>query len=105
MMKGVNNMHCCSKVWPSVIHPTKCCTNHTCSNNIVPHIHPSHTTNVHHEHFQHNHYFPQTQSNVTDVTHQHFAAPPAQVSPFMGAPGPGFPGGFGPRPRPGFFGR
>lgn len=96
-------MHCCSKVWPAVIHPTKCCTNHTCSNNIVPHIHPTHTTNVHHEHFQHNHYFPQTQSTVTDVTHQHFAAPPAGVSPFAG--GSGFPGGLGPRPRPGFFGR
>lgn len=93
-MKGEKRMHC-SKVWPAVIHPTKCCVNHTFSNNIVPHIHPSHTTTVNHVNFQHQHYFPHSQSQVTQVTHQHFAAPPGQVPPFAGGCGP----------RPGFFGR
>lgn len=90
-------MHCKpTHVLPTVVHPTKCCTNHNFVNNVVPHIHPSHTTNVNHINYDHVHYFPHTQSTVNQVTHQnHF-----------GGPGP-VPGGVapvGPRPRPGFGG-
>lgn len=98
-------MHCKpSHVLPAVVHPTKCCVNHTFSNNIVPHIHPSHTTNVHHTNFQHQHHFPHTQSNVNQVTHQHVIAGGGPVpGPFGAGPGfggPGFgPGPFGVRPR------
>ncbi|WP_419393744.1 CotD family spore coat protein [Cytobacillus praedii] len=73
-----------TNVLPAIVHPTKCCVNNTFQNNVVPHIHPTHTTNVNHINFQHQHYFPQTQSTVNQVTNQQFVA----------APGP-FPGGFG----------
>ena len=59
--------HFCSPI----VHPTKCCVNHSFSNNVVPHIHPSHTTNVHHTNFDHVHYTTHTQSNVNQVTQQH----------------------------------
>ncbi|WP_082252956.1 CotD family spore coat protein [Bacillus sp. FJAT-27251] len=90
-------------VLPAVVHPTKCCVNNTFSNNIVPHIHPSHTTNVHHTNFDHIHYTPHTESQINEVTHQHFyggPVPPAGV----GVPRPGYgPGpGFGAGPGYGF---
>lgn len=84
-----------TNVLPAIVHPTKCCVNHSFSNNVVPHIHPSHTTNVHHTKFDHVHYFPHTQSSVNEVSHQHF----------YGGPRPPF-GAYGPRPGAGpFFGR
>ncbi|UII54587.1 spore coat protein [Cytobacillus spongiae] len=78
-------------VLPTVVHPTKCCVTNSFENNIVPHVHPTHTTNVNHINYKHEHYFPQTFSNVNEVTHQHFNA------------GPGYPP-YGPRPGfgPGF---
>ncbi|QED48387.1 CotD family spore coat protein [Cytobacillus dafuensis] len=85
-----------SHVLPAIVHPTKCCVNNSFQNNIVPHIHPSHTTNVNHVHFQHVHSFPHTQSVVNEVTNQQFVAAPG---PFPG----GYGGGFG-VPRPGMFG-
>lgn len=104
-MKGAYYMHhfkpWCppSKVFPAVCHPTKHCVNKTFSNNIVPHIWPTHTTNIHHENFQHVNYFPQTQSNVTQVTHQNFIGTGPVPTPFgggFGMGGPGFGGsGFG----------
>jgi spore coat protein D len=80
-----------TNVLPAVVHPTKCCTNHNFSTTIVPHIHPTHTTTVNHHLYQHKHYFPQTQSVVSDVSHQHMNCP---------GPGPGF--GAGPGMTPGF---
>lgn len=83
-----------NKVLPAVIHPTKCCVNQTYSNNVVPHIHPTHVTNIHHENFDHVHYNTCSQSNVNEVTHQNYYGgnlPPT--------------GGFGMGPRPGFGGR
>lgn len=102
-------MHCGPKksnVLPAVVHPTKCCVNNTFQNNVVPHIHPQHTTTVNHINYDHVHYFPQTQSVVNEVTNQQFVAGsgPAPVPGFGGAPGfgagaPGFGG-----PTPGFGG-
>ncbi|WP_062104838.1 CotD family spore coat protein [Bacillus niameyensis] len=87
----------CTKVLPAVVHPTKCCVNHTQQNFIVPEIHPSHTTTVNHQNFVHQHYFPHTQSVVNEVTNQQVVMPgPGPV------PGQGFGPGFGPGPRPGF---
>jgi spore coat protein D len=84
-------MHCKpSHVLPAVVHPTKCCVNHNFVNNVVPHIHPTHTTTVNHINFQHKHYFPHTQSVVDEVTNQQFFHPPYPAGP-----------AFGPRPRPG----
>ncbi|MBP2241326.1 spore coat protein D [Cytobacillus eiseniae] len=105
-------MHCGPKttnVLPAIVHPTKCCVNNTFQNNIVPHIHPTHTTTVNHVNFQHQHYFPHTNSNVTQVTNQQFVAGGGQAPGGFGGPvGGGFGGpvggGFG-VPRPGFFGR
>ncbi|MEH7441649.1 CotD family spore coat protein, partial [Bacillus sp. JJ1122] len=82
-----------TNVLPTVVHPTKCCVNHNYVNNVVPHIHPTHTTNVNHINYDHVHYFPQTQSTVNQVTNQNF----------YGGSGPGV-GPMGPRPRPGFGG-
>ncbi|PLR77185.1 spore coat protein CotD [Bacillus sp. V3-13] len=106
-------MHCRpSHVLPAVLHPTKCCVKHNFINNVVPHIHPTHTTTVNHVNYQHQHYFPQTQSVVNEVTHQQFFHPPGSVPPFgpgavaganigpgpFGAPGPGPMPGFAPGP-------
>lgn len=91
-------MHCKTNVLPAVVHPTKCCVNNTFQNNIVPHIHPTHTTTVNHINFQHQHYFPHTQSVANQVTHQNVVAAPAGPAPF-GAPAAPFGAGpFGPGP-------
>lgn len=82
-------------VCPPIVHPTKCCVNHNFINNVVPHIHPSHTTTVNHINFQHKHFFPHTQSAVNQVTNQQFICP---------GPMPGPTPGLGPSPYP-FFGR
>ncbi|ASU98511.1 MULTISPECIES: spore coat protein CotD [Bacillus] len=66
--------HCRPHMMAPIVHPTHCCEHHTFSKTIVPHIHPQHTTNVNHQHFQHVHYFPHTFSNVDSATHQHFQA-------------------------------
>jgi spore coat protein D len=70
-----------SHVLPAIVHPTKCCVNHNCCNYVVPHIHPTHTTTVNHHMYQHQHYFPQTQSVVNEASHQHFNCGP-QWPPF-----------------------
>lgn len=59
-----------------IIHPPKCCEEHHFSTTIVPHIHPSHTQHVMHHNFQHQHYFPHTESCVNNVSHQHFHCGP-----------------------------
>jgi spore coat protein D len=90
-------MHCRPNILPTVVHPTKCCVNHTFTNNVVPHVHPSHTTTVNHINYQHQHYFPHTQSAVNEVTHQHFVAGPGPA-PAPGPFGAGAPGPFGAGP-------
>lgn len=105
--------HCCkpnvSNVLPAVVHPTKHCVKNTFTNNVVPHIHPTHTTTVNHVNFQHQHFFPQTNSTETVVTNQNFVAAPAPA-PTAVSPGAfgggGFPaaGGFGGGAVPGGFG-
>ncbi|MBM7675228.1 CotD family spore coat protein [Gracilibacillus alcaliphilus] len=45
----------------TVVHPTKCNVVHTCSENVVNHIHPTHTTVVNH-HLPNQHYFPRSTS-------------------------------------------
>ncbi len=85
-----------TNVLPAIVCPTKCCVNHTFQNNVVPIIHPSHTTTVNHINFQHQHYFPHTQSVVNKVTNQQFVAAPTH-----GGFGGTNVGGYG-VPRPGF---
>lgn len=65
-------MFCQPNICPPIVHPTKCCVNHTFEKTIVPHIHPSHTTTVNHHLFEHQHYFPHTQSAVNEVSNQQF---------------------------------
>ncbi|PFK47384.1 spore coat protein [Bacillus cereus] len=74
---------------PPVVHPTKQCVTHTFSTTVVPHIHPTHTTHVHHQQVKNQHFFPQTNSNVNVVN---------PVDPGFGGPGSvgGFGGGCGP---------
>lgn len=98
--------NCGPKVLPAVVHPTKCCVKHTHQNVIVPEIHPTHTTNVNHTNYQHQHYFPHTESVVNEVSNQQMNMPgpgpgmgPMGVGP-MGV-GPMGVGPTGPRPRPG----
>jgi spore coat protein D len=86
-----------TNILPAVVHPTKCLVNHTFSTTVVPHIHPVHTTTVNHHNFQHKHYCPQTQSAVSDVTHQQFdcCGPGMGAGPGIGGPGYGFGPGMG----------
>ncbi|QPC46657.1 spore coat protein [Mangrovibacillus cuniculi] len=97
-------MHCRPKVMPAVVHPTKCCVTHSFDEVIVPHIHPTHTTNVNHTLYKHQHYFPQTASNVNEVSNQQFNCGGNPPGPgFPGAAAPGFQGPAGPGfPRQGF---
>lgn len=90
-MKGEISMNGRPNMMAPIVHPTKCCVQHSYSTTIVPHIHPSHTTHVNHQMYQHNHYFPQTESMVNELSNQHFNCP---------GPGPGRPGMF-----PGFMPR
>ncbi|MDQ0176155.1 spore coat protein [Bacillus chungangensis] len=76
--------HCGPTVLPAVVHPTKCCVNNTYQKFIVPHIHPSHTTNVNHTLYQHQHYFPHTESAVSDVKSQHLLCGPRPKCPPYG---------------------
>ncbi|HEK9102570.1 TPA: spore coat protein [Bacillus pseudomycoides] len=81
---------------PPVVHPTKQCVTHTFSTTVVPHIHPTHTTHVHHQQVKNQHFFPQTNSNVNVVD---------PVAPgFGGVGGFGGPGGVGGFGGPGGFG-
>ncbi len=80
-----------TKVMPAVVHPTKCCVNHTFENVVVPHVFPSHTTNVHHTNIQSQEHYPHTQSAVNEVTS-------TDIGPVPGPPppptvGPGMVGG------------
>ncbi|RHX66816.1 CotD family spore coat protein [Bacillus amyloliquefaciens] len=59
--------------------------NSTYSNNIVPHIHPTHTTTVNHVNYEHQHYFPHTQSAETVVTNTQANMGPAPA-PYPVAP-------------------
>ncbi|RIW33104.1 spore coat protein CotD [Bacillus salacetis] len=97
-------MHCRpNQVLPTVMHPTKCCKVDTFSTYEVPHVHPQHTTIVNNQMYQHKHYFPQSQSMVDSVSHQHFncgqgpgpGGAPGQMGP-MGPMGPMGGPGFGP---------
>ncbi|MFK2824171.1 CotD family spore coat protein [Bacillus sp. B190/17] len=64
-------MHCHRpKVLPAVVHPPMCCEHHTFQQFIVPHIHPTHIANINHQMYEHQHYFPQTQSFAQNVHHQ-----------------------------------
>jgi spore coat protein D len=77
-------------VMKPIVHQMKCCTNHMCNETIVPHVHPSHTTNVNHQMYKHYHYYPHTESMVNEVSNQHFNC------------GPGFPPGMPQGPGMGF---
>lgn len=72
-----------------IVHPTKCCVKNLHSVNEVTHIHPSHTTYVNNQMFQHKHYFPHTESMVDSVSHQNFNCGPGAPGMGQGAPGMG----------------
>jgi len=59
-------------VLPPIVYPTQQFVNENQFTNIVPHIHPSHTTTINETMYQHLHYFPHTHSVVNEVCHQHF---------------------------------
>ncbi|MBG9542963.1 CotD family spore coat protein [Cytobacillus firmus] len=112
-----------SQVMPAVVHPTKCCVTHSFQNIVVPHIHPTHHTHVNHINYENQHSYPQTQSNVNQVTQSNVNMGPrpgvaGACSPGMGpgmgmGPGYGGPGtgvagastGMGPKQGPSFSGR
>lgn len=70
-----------------IVHPTKCCVKNLQSVTEVAHIHPSHTTYVNNQMFQHKHYFPHTESMVDSVSHQNFNCGPGAPGMGQGAPG------------------
>ncbi|WP_236560886.1 CotD family spore coat protein [Pontibacillus sp. HMF3514] len=86
------------------VYPTKQCVKHNFFQQEVDHIHPTHTTNVNHVNVLNKHFFPQSQSDVTQVSQQNVNMGPgsqvagASTGP-MGGPGmmgPGGPGQMGP---------
>ncbi|GGE56671.1 CotD family spore coat protein [Priestia taiwanensis] len=96
---------------PPIVHPTKCCEEHTFSKTVVPHVHPSHTTFVNHHVFEHKHYFPHSTSCANTVKNVDAGPGCGMPGGFGGAPGGfgGAPGGFGAAPggfgaAPGGFG-
>lgn len=40
-------------------------------NTVVPHVHPSHLTTINHQHIEHQHHFPHTQSMMNHCTEEH----------------------------------
>ena len=79
-----------TKCMPPIVHPTKCCTQFTSQEVVVPHIHPSHNTLVNHTNVKHVHYFPQTQSVVNETSNQQFFGGAQQYPTQVG--GAGYPG-------------
>ncbi|MEH7313200.1 spore coat protein [Priestia megaterium] len=82
-----------TKCMPPIVHPTKCCTQFTSQEVVVPHIHPSHNTLVNHTNVKHVHYFPQTQSVVNETSNQQFFGGAQQYPTQVG--GAGYPGQMG----------
>ncbi|WP_100331378.1 spore coat protein [Bacillus xiapuensis] len=58
------------KVLPAIVHPPTCCEQHTYEEVIVPHIHPTHTAHVNHQLYEHQHYFPHTESFAQNAYNQ-----------------------------------
>jgi spore coat protein D len=56
---------------PPQVSPTQECVKTNVLNTVVPHIHPSHTTTVNKHIFNHQHYFPHTESVVNECYEQH----------------------------------
>ncbi|MDT9027491.1 spore coat protein [Rossellomorea yichunensis] len=79
-----------SQVLPAIVHPTKCCTQHTYNNIVQPHIHPSHTNTINHTNVQNQHYYPHSQSVANEVTSQDYNMGPGPS--VAGAYTPGMPG-------------
>ncbi|WP_409271048.1 CotD family spore coat protein [Neobacillus sp. SCS-31] len=99
-----------TQVLPAIVHPTQCCVTNSFENVIQPHVHPSHTTNVHHTNIENTHHFTHTESfvneaSVTDLGPVPGPPPaptvagafaPGMMGPGMGAPGMMGPGMMGP---------
>ncbi|MCA1320683.1 spore coat protein [Bacillus tianshenii] len=81
--------NCRPNMMGPIVHPTKCCVKNLQSVTEVTHIHPSHTTYVNNQMFQHKHYFPHTESMVDSVSHQNFNCGPGAPGMGQGAPGMG----------------
>lgn len=60
-----------TQVHPTQVSPAQNNVNTMVFPHVVPHVHPSHTTNVNKHVFKHQHYFPQTQSTVNECYNQH----------------------------------
>nr|WP_325048697.1 CotD family spore coat protein [Peribacillus glennii] len=60
---------------PAQVSPPQNFVNTNVFPHVVPHVHPSHTTNVNKHVFTHQHYFPHTQSTVNQCFEQHVVCP------------------------------
>lgn len=73
-----------------IVHPTKCnCVQH-CSESVVEHVHPSHTTVMNHHVVKNKHVFPhstsvQNSGSCVDEYGGAFNYPPQQTAPGFGA--------------------
>ncbi|KJE27976.1 inner spore coat D family protein [Geobacillus kaustophilus] len=75
-------MHCLPNVTAPIVHPPHCNVLHHFEATIVPHIHPSHTTHVYHHLYEHQHYFPHTESVVAQAASRHLYCPGPGPMPF-----------------------
>ncbi|MDC3415336.1 CotD family spore coat protein [Aquibacillus salsiterrae] len=101
--------HGCHHPVEEVVYPTKYNEVHTCSENTVEHVHPSHTTVVNHHLIKNAHVYPHSTSYANEVDSVDFYAgsyhvptpprPNVPVNPYPGVPAPPAPGavpGFNP---------
>jgi hypothetical protein len=65
-----------TQVLPTQVSPTQNFVNTNVFPNVVPHVHPSHTTNVNKHVYTHQHYFPHTESTVNECYSQHVVCRP-----------------------------
>ncbi|AGE22088.1 spore coat protein CotH [Geobacillus thermoleovorans] len=75
-------MHCLPNVTAPIVHPPRCNVLHHFEATIVPHIHPSHTMHVYHHLYEHQHYFPHTESAVAQAANRHLYCPGPGPMPF-----------------------
>lgn len=70
-----------ANVMPAQVSPTQNFVKENVFEHIVPHVHPSHTTTVNKHVYNHQHYFPHTESCVEECFNQQTICGPGPVMP------------------------
>lgn len=80
--------HCgCPRPVKEIVHPVRENVVHCCSEEVVNHIHPSHTTVVNHHLIKNKHFFPHSTSVANTVNQTNINCGPYPVGPYGMGPG------------------